>query len=469
LIDARSGATRGNRQFDRGETVSVVIDNKNPYLYKYTFSKDEKVVEETAIGSFFSLIGGVVSDFAKGTSAAAPVGAAGLKTGLKPGANPGACSVYTERFQALDIEVGHEIGKSQQIADPILSELEAANKTRSDKYDDLLKTLHNPRETGGKLYCKSSELLAVPDPGASPAHIKLTRNAIDHLKDQAQSFKTRVDELRTSFPNCADMNEVNRIRYIAEGLLSDASKYDDDLKKIEADLKKMNDLKKTVEATVNDLSNFKEVHEFGPYNQTTEVSLALTRKALSASDGTEVKAEDLVKAADTSLKFGHAPFFSLSGGMVFSPLRKLEFDRVQGFERDQQGNLVLVNGKPNLTTVVGIKETSRTRISPAIFLNGRISDTQFGPIDGVHISLGITAKNDSKGVDPEFLLGPSLSMLERKMFFTFGAYAGRQQKLTGGLFEGFAVPSTVTDLPIQKNYRWSFGFALSYQLPATKK
>jgi hypothetical protein len=89
-------------------------------------------------------------------------------------------------------------------------------------------------------------------------------------------------------------------------------------------------------------------------------------------------------------------------------------------------------------------------------------------IDGVYMSLGITAKNDNKGTDVEFLLGPSVSMFDRNMFFTVGGYAGKQQKLTGGLFEGFAVPTSVDELPIQKNYRWHLGFAVSYRLPVNK-
>jgi len=469
-IDARNGAVEGKRQFARGDTVTVVIDNKNPYLYKYAFSKDEKIVEETVFATFFPFFGGIVSDFAKGTSAKdkeGPAKAAAASFGIRAGVT--GCTTYSNRFMELDKEVNEEIGKTLQIADPILKGLEEANNKRSKKYDDLLKELHKLRATSGELYCKSKELLAVSEPGASPDDIKLVQKRIDALKNQAESFKTRVDELSTSFPDCADMTQLNRIRYTAEGLLSDASKYEDDLKQIKADLTKMNDLKKTVQTAVNDPANFRETHQIGPYSKTTEVSLGLKRTSLSAGDDKEAKAEDLVKAEDTKLKFGHAPFFSLSGGMVFSPLRKFEFDRIQGFERDQQGNLVLVNGKPNLTTVVGLKETSRTRITPIVFLNGRVHEWDKGPIDGLHISLGITAKNDNKGLDPEFLVGPSLSMLERKLFFTFGGYAGRQQKLTGGLFEGFAIPSTVTDLPIQKNYRWSFGFALSYQLPINSK
>src|SRR5204863_363850 len=108
--------------------------------------------------------------------------------------------------------------------------------------------------------------------------------------------------------------------------------------------------------------------------------------------------------------FGSTPFFTVSGGLSFSPLRKREFVRVQGFERDQQGNLVMKDGKPNLTTVVGLKESSPMRITPAIFLNGRLRSWDNRVVDGLHLSLGITAKNDNKGTDVEFLMGPSLRL-----------------------------------------------------------
>jgi len=40
-----------------------------------------------------------------------------------------------------------------------------------------------------------------------------------------------------------------------------------------------------------------------------------------------------------------------------------------------------------------------------------------------------------------FLLGPSVSMFDRNMFFTVGGYAGKQQKLTAVSSKGFAGPN----------------------------
>jgi len=63
----------------------------------------------------------------------------------------------------------------------------------------------------------------------------------------------------------------------------------------------------------------------------------------------------------------------------------------------------MVNGKPNLTTIVGLKESSATRITPGVFLNGRLKSIEGRSIvDGIYMSLGMTAKNDNKGTDLEF-------------------------------------------------------------------
>ncbi len=54
------------------------------------------------------------------------------------------------------------------------------------------------------------------------------------------------------------------------------------------------------------------------------------------------------------------------------------------------------------------------------------------------------------------------------MFLTAGLYLGEQQKLTPGLYVGQAVPSTLTgSIPVQKNYRPGFGFAVSFRIPKT--
>jgi hypothetical protein len=79
--------------------------------------------------------------------------------------------------------------------------------------------------------------------------------------------------------------------------------------------------------------------------------------------------------------------------------------------------------------------------------------------------LGLTAKPDNEGTDPEFLVGPSISFIEERLFFTFGGYAGRKQELEGNLTVGQKIPADFGDeLPISKHYVWKPGFAITYKI-----
>ena len=466
IIDARDGDTIGKQEFKKDETVNVVVANKNPYLYKYTFNSNTRGVEETALGKFLPLLGGVITDLT------AESGAVETKANANPrgnniagGGNPTCTGAFTIALEALKAERDQAVQTSSSIASDI-NKLGNDNKARKDKYDPLRKVLLEAHHTDTELYCTSKTLLNVPDPGANPNEIEGLKKKVEALRVLARSFQVRADLLERTYPACVDPKEISSIKVATEGFLALADKYDKSLKTIGDELKKMDDIKETVEKVSSDPRNFMETHEFGPYRQTKEVTLSLQRTSLAEENA---KAQDLVKADSIVLKFGEAPFFSISGGLVFSPLRKREFIRVQGFERDLQGNLVLNDGKPNLTTIVGLKEDSSSRIAPLVMLNGRLPHSQMGPIDGWHISLGITAKNDNKGTDVEYLVGPSVSMLEDKLFLTVGGYAGRQQKLGGNLFEGAAIPTAVDELPIEKNYRWHVGFALTYKLPFGSK
>jgi hypothetical protein len=471
VIDASSvGETSGERKFEKGDVVKVVIKNKNPYLYRYTYTEDRKVVEETAIGKFIPLLGGVITDFtAEPKPAAADAGKAVNPVNPAGGGNPMCQSMtLTTLLTALNDDKNRALTLSETIAQSI-KRMGQDNKKRKDAYDLHRKVLLDDRSTGDELYCESKKLLAVTDAGATASDIEATQKETERLRSLVRSFTVRADIIERDFPNCADKSALETIRVAADGLLVRADKYDKAVKDLTADQKKMDDFKEVVDKVARNQRNFIEVHELGRFDRTTTVGIGLQRTQLAPAEGTTAKAEDLVKATDTVLKFGHAPFFSISGGLAFSPLRKREYVRVQGFERDIQGNPVLSEGKPNLTTVIGLKEDSPTRITPLVMLNGRLPGSKMGPIDGWHLSLGVTAKNDNKGTDLEFLVGPSISLLEDNLFFTFGGYAGRQQRLAGDLFEGAAVPAGVDELPIQKNYRWNTGFSITYKIPIGNK
>lgn len=158
--------------------------------------------------------------------------------------------------------------------------------------------------------------------------------------------------------------------------------------------------------------------------------------------------------------------FELSGGLVYSPLGRVEYQPVLGFARDEQGNLIDAEGNPttkrDLTPVVGVSEDSGRRISPMVMLNTRLTNFRN---NNLFFSLGFTGKKDSGGVDLELLAGPSVNFFKNNLFFTIGAYAGRQQRLGGDLFLNARLPEGTEKIPVRKEYEWKPGFSFTYRFP----
>jgi hypothetical protein len=156
--------------------------------------------------------------------------------------------------------------------------------------------------------------------------------------------------------------------------------------------------------------------------------------------------------------------FELAGGMAFSTLGRREYKSVLGYARNPDGVIIDADGKPTdkreLTNIVGITESSSSRFAPMVMLHTRLTDN---PKYNLFFSVGVTAKNDSQGLNVEYLLGSSFNFLNKNAFFTFGGYAGRVQKLAGDLFEGAKLPGT--DVPVHKSYKWSPGFSFTYRIP----
>ena len=155
-----------------------------------------------------------------------------------------------------------------------------------------------------------------------------------------------------------------------------------------------------------------------------------------------------------SIQIGR-PRFLLSGGLVFSPLRRQTFEGVTGFVRDADGNPT-GDGNKN---IVGFEENSPRRLLPMVMLNTRLSS--FNPTS-VYFSLGVTAKHDDN-VDVEYLLGPSVSLLNDRALFTFGGYVGKVQNLVPDVNVGDEIPESAGDAKLfTKRYSWKPGFSFTY-------
>jgi hypothetical protein len=482
-LDARNGnlyekeqLVTSTHRFKRNERAVVVVDNKNPYLYTYKLTIQATPVPEPALDAFVPLIVGSLGEFKPKTP---PAGASTITPTSTP--TPIAddpCKPAKEKVRTLIIDKDNAVGEMIAASGTIETQVDRSRRL-TDAYNNARLPLFAPNQTRASLHNGSKNFIQVIDPLIGPANgvdrktLADVGAELERLTRVANRLKSRVEAIREAHPDC--LNEDNegeliseQLRQVAEAadeLLADAARFEKSLNEIRTDLQKVIDARTNVLKVLCDPRAFFSESVVGQFEETNDVDIQLeATPRQGVAEAQQIPASPF----KTKFTFGNAPFFSISGGLIFSPLRKREYVRVQGFELDAQGNQVLVDGKPNLTTVIGLKESSPTRIIPAVFLNGLLTERKTGFVDGVHFTLGITAKNDNKGTDVEFLVGPSLSMLERRMFFTFGGYAGKQQKLAGNLFEGLALPSGVSEIPVEKNYRWSFGFALSYRIPVTK-
>ena len=155
-----------------------------------------------------------------------------------------------------------------------------------------------------------------------------------------------------------------------------------------------------------------------------------------------------------SIRIGR-PRFLVSGGLVYSPLPRQTFVSTTGFSRDAQGNPI---GDAN-KTIVGFDENSPRRLMPMVLLNSRLAS--FSPAS-IYFTLGVTAKHD-RNLDVEYLLGPSVSMLNERAMFTFGAYAGKTSNLVPDVKVGDEIPESAGNAALfTKHYTWKPGFSFSY-------
>jgi hypothetical protein len=477
LYDERDQLVTSPRRFKRNERAVIIVDNKNPYLYTYKLTIQSTPVLEPALDAFVPLIVGSLGEF-KAKPPAPPSAPTPTRT---PG--PGlieadACKPAKDKVNALMRDKDNAV-REMSAASRTIEDQRTKSRSLTDSYNSARLPLFTPNQTRERLYNASRNFIQTVDGrigspnGVDRATLDTTSAELERLRRVANTLKSRVETIRAAHPTCLDVDnggeliseQLRRVTEAADELLADAARFERALNEIRTDLQKVIDARTSVLRVLCDPHAFFSESVVGQFEETNDVDIQLE---VTPRQGVTEAQQISGSPFKTKFTFGNAPFFSISGGLIFTPLRKREYIRVQGFELDAQGNQVLVNGKPNLTTVIGLKESSPTRIIPAVFLNGLLTQRKTGFIDGVHLSVGITAKNDNKGTDVEFLVGPSLSMLERRMFFTFGGYAGKQQKLAGNLFEGFALPSGVSEIPVEKNYRWHVGFALSYRIPVTK-
>ena len=453
IISARTGESKGKKKFGLHDNARIIITEKNPFLYEYRVTLKDKPILEPAIAEFFGNFPLFTDTLKPKTGAGGAAAAAGLQDFTS------SCPQLGERFP-LETNTLFSLWQALEAADssgPGAASLRNQYIAEKNTYEGIAQQVEQAKRT---LYDQNA---SCPNLCATATSIRSTlqnyrpdlqqlSNDINLFKSRADSFQLGVQDLeakvRNSSPqlpnNCFTL--IDQLRTLASGYKDTANTFEGGVQKITNGKKTFDAIVKTINNVFSNPNAFYQVYTRGEYGTPTDVEITVERKDLTKDDTTFAKVGEV-----ETINFGGGPRFAIAGGIVVSPLETVNFKRVPA----------IVGGRS--TTIVGKDEGSNTRVLPMLMLHGRLMEGR-GAISGLHMSLGITAKPNDTGTNVEFLIGPSLSFIEERLFLTFGGYAGRRKQLEGNLVLGQELPTGFTDeIPTSNHLVWKPGVALTYK------
>lgn len=439
IIDARNGRITGQRRFARTQVAEIVIVNKNPFRYTYTVDVEEEAVPEAGLTAFLELItlpGMTEEPEAPDTGAAA--------------ADANKCP------NIAALEPTHRRLSSDR--DAVASAIEAAAsilKAEAAAYEEDRRRLEAPSADCKTLVTVAEAAQTRIAASIAKVDIAALTKRVDELQAAAKAQMQMIQTYRSSNPNCPVESTgalMDRAELLSEGVPA-------------AMRENIGKLQKTRDALAGALARIRTVlgqgstaftHfiSAGDYDEATTVTATLTRKDALIAD-----AED-EPVATTRLRFGGPAWFSLAGGVAGSTIDRLTYQRIQGLPVNADGS----PAGTELTTVIGEGEASSSRVTPLLMLHGRLMDSAARWPVSVQMSVGLSAKADNVGTDVEYLVGPSIGLLDNKLFITVGAYGGRVQSLQGNLHVGAEVPAELAEIPVRKDLVWQLGFGVTYKI-----
>ena len=451
IIDARDGTTVGKRRFKLHENARIIIINKNPFLYDYRVTFKNTPIAETAIAGFFGSWPLFVDTFKKSDKK-------GEGEPVQP-SQPSQCQLrqeFPKELEAIDnlhARLVQDAVDLERMFNPLKE-----NYQRVAERVEGYKTIVYDQNSSCRTVCDTATLMRSTLQSYDPdletvtkaikgfsAEVVLLQQWVEQLQQLARG-NPQVDP--ATHPACAQ--ELQDLSALAAGYVVDAQKLQTGIQKIIDGNEKFKEVVKIINEVFSHPDAFLKVYfsdnvrkEFDLPN---DLEITVERKAVKDDDKKFVKLVDPV-----TINFGGGARFAIAGGVVVSPFETITFKRVPA----------LVNGQQ--TTIIGREESSNSRILPILMLHGRLWEGT-GTVSGVHFSLGVTAKPTDKETNVEFLLGPSVSFIEQRLFFTFGGYAGRRKQLEGNLVPGQELPKEFTDdIPTSNHLVWKPGFALTYK------
>lgn len=451
-FDARSSQSTFDISHHKQDKIRILLKNKNPFLYDYTVTVTSTPVSESALGAFLPILGGPIGDLTSSSDAkkedsnakaAADAKAAAASPAARAARLPNPCpddqlAPLRKQRDELVAEVGSKNNPRQGVEGALQDMKEKDEKIQAD-YKAAKADLENSQAECQAL-CDRANGLSSQLAAYSIADPKFDKK-IEDLGRHANNLLETASRLSGALPECTEILGIQAYaRFIAEKAVPD---YQNTFKAIVKNKQDLDDAKKAIDLILSSPEAFNQSIEIGPFRGPTDVTIKVERKLKKP----DAKSETII---DAKANFGGRARFALAGGLAVTNLEKREFQRIQPAQGDP---------------VVGLKENSKLRVVPLVMLHSRLYDFGAGSfIDGFHLSVGVTAKNDNKGTDIEYLFGPSLSFAEERFFITGGAYAGKQQRLEGGFQLGTTVPMGVSELPTRKEYHWKIGVAFTYKI-----
>jgi hypothetical protein len=446
-VDLATKRTTGKRHYQAEDEVQIVFTNKNIFLFDYNITVKEVPIPEPGLETFFKVFN---------TSPTAALLAAVKTPGEKSGGTPPPKCINA----LMDLEnLRTQYNDLKRQANEITLKFKEL-KDGADPEQRFRSEMTCP-----EMVQVASEIVSLVDSsldesraGSLGQKLKLFGEALKKYQDaiEQQSATEAAFRAMLTQAGCPPLIVQLGVEDFKTLLQSVDPNNDKGLRKVSADFasaaQDARTASKKISDALKDPLNFFEV-DFKDFGLPNNIDIAVERKRKSDTK--------FAPYFNTTL-FGGRQRFALAAGVAFTSLDMKTYKSVQGFELDSSGNLVMNNGQPNLTRVVGRDEDSSERVTPLIMLHTRVSEGNSWN-SGYHLSFGFAGNLAGNGVNLEYLIGPSISFAEERFFITFGAYNGRTERLQKGFFPGRALPNTITDVPVTRGRTWDWGFAATYK------
>ena len=444
-------------------TGSVI--NKNPFLYKYELTTPSTSLSgDAALLSFlkvFSTLFSTLITSSGGTPETTPRTFSAKAETLSPNLSIENCS--DARARAIYERLLNDIRLFGKQKDLLIADFQAL----SVQYEELKKLYGQMLEKFSKRQVKCVELCNEANSllrnlenneNDLTADFNSLKINLEKLKRDADGIDVRINDFVATYPECQPVREgsgeLRGIQPDVQRTSYEATQRLGILAEMNASYKKILEIKQYLTSLASRPELFQEKTSVGPFDVPTNVTVTLKYKSVDAAESEKFKDMVIVK-----LNFGGEARFVVSGGIVYGLLDRPEFKPGLGLERDRQGNII-PNQAP--TIVIGLTERVNKRVTPILMLHTRVFE--LSRTSDLFFSFGITSPfTETSKI--EYLIGPSVNFFDRRVFFTYGLYAGKTQRLNPGLYVGIKVDSALDATKLVRNdFIWKSGFAVTYKI-----